>query len=325
MLTRRGFVVSCSSAALAAGCSRGVKISDTSSTVEPVAPTQCQVGENPMWHPDLKRLLFLDIPAGEVWEYDPATGRHRLFSQGPVTGTMLLNEDGSILLLQDGRASILSLDGRQRVVADGLCPGNERFNDGIVDPQGRVYGGAYGDNGQLIRFDLDGRRTVVAEGIAVPNGLGFTRDLTGLYFTDSVPRHIYLFDYDRATGNLSNRRIFATIPADEGVPDGMTVDAEGYVWTAVWFGGRIKRYAPDGRLDCEILLPVRQTSAVAFGGPRLDDLYVTSAASTGADSIAPPGHDFTQPRGGGLYRVRLSPTRFRGAPKFRARVRWPGM
>jgi D-xylono/L-arabinono-1,4-lactonase len=325
MLSRRRMLATCGGvAAGAAGCTDILKGQAVAEPIEPelVADTQCQIGENPLWHPKLKRLLFLDIAAGEVWAYDPATHSHRLFSKGPVTGTMLLNDDWTMLLLQDGRASILGLDGGQRVIANNLCPENERFNDGIVDPEGRVYGGAYGGNGKLIRFDLDGSRHVMADNIGIPNGLGFTRDRRRIYFTDSLARNLYIFDYDRRTGNLSNQKVFATIPAGEGVPDGMAIDSDGNVWTAIWFGARVKRYAPDGRLVSEIHFPVRQTSAPEFGGDDLSDLYVTTAGISGGEEIAPPGYDFSRPRGGGLYRVRG--TGSRGVPKYRSRVRWPG-
>jgi D-xylonolactonase len=126
-----------------------------------------------------------------------------------------------------------------------------------------------------------------------------------MYFTDSLPRKIYHFDYDRKTGNLSNRRIFAEIPREEGLPDGMTIDGDGYVWSAIWFGGRVKRYAPDGRLDREVFLPVKQTSAVTFGGPDLSDMYVTSAAIISGPELRPAGFDVGAPRGGGLYRLRF--------------------
>jgi D-xylonolactonase len=231
---------------------------------------------------------------------------------------MLLQADGTFLLFQDGRVSILGLDGVQRVVASDLCPGNDRFNDVIADPEGRVFAGAMGGNGRLLRFDRDGSVKQVLEGIGIPNGMGFTLDLKGMYFTDSVPRQIYRFDYDRGTGALSHRRVFAEIPQDQGVPDGMAVDAEGFVWTAVWFGGRLKRYAPDGTLDSEVHLPVRQTSAIAFGGPALSHVYVTSAATHEADALKPPGYDTNAQRGGSLYGFRVRG--IQGKPLFRSRI-----
>jgi D-xylonolactonase len=217
----------------------------------------------------------------------------------------------------------MDVDGRQEEIVCGLCPLNERFNDVIADVEGRVFAGALGGNGRLYRVDTDGTINELMDGFGVPNGMAFTPDFNGMYFTDSVARRIYRFDYDRGTGSLSNRRLFVEIAESEGVPDGMTIDAEGCVWTAIWFGGRVKRFAPDGTLDCEIEFPVRQTSAVVFGGPELDILYVTTAAGDGADSLKPPGYDVNAaPRGGGLYSIRLRGVR--GLPLFRSRVSFPG-
>lgn len=288
---------------------------------ELVAPLNCQVGENPLWHAEAATLFFVDILAGTVYAYTPSTGNHRVFCQTRVTGGFTLQEDGSLLLFQDSRICILGLDGTQREVVSGLCPQNERFNDVIADPEGRVYAGAMGGNGRLIRFDPNGRVTELFDGLGIPNGMGFTPDFQSMYFTDSEARQIYRFDYDRKTGNLTNRQIFVEISVHEGLPDGMTVDAEGYVWTAIWFGGRLKRYAPDGRLDREVFLPAYQTSALTFGGPALTDVFVTSAAAPPADFLRPPGLDLAARRGGGLYRVRIEG--MRGRPQFRSRLRFP--
>ena len=287
-------------------------------SVELVAPLVCEIGENPLWHSDSKQLFFLDIPAGEVHAYDPSKTTLTLHSRTRVSGGFTIQQDGSLLLFQDGRISLLQPDGTLREVGSGLCPRNDRFNDVIADPEGRVFAGAMGGNGRLLRFDLDGSVTEMFDGCGIPNGMGFTPDLQGMYFTDSVPRKIYYFDYDRRSGSLTNRRTFAEIPLEEGAPDGMSVDEDGYVWTAIWFGGRLKRYAPDGTLEREVMLPVKQPSSVTFGGADLTDIYVTSAATSDADSLAPPGYDKTAARGGGLYRVRLQGSR--GKLPFRSRL-----
>jgi len=229
-----------------------------------------------------------------------------------------LQEDGSLLLFQDGRISILTLDGTQREVACNLCPANDRFNDVVADPEGRVFAGALGGSGRLYRIDRDGAVVELFEGFGVPNGMGFTADVKRMYFTDSKLRRIYLFDYDRFTGNLSNQRIFAEIPEVEGLPDGMTTDAEGCVWVALWFGSRLKRYRPDGTLEREVYFPVTQVTAVAFGGADLDDIYVTTAASKISDAMKPPGYNEVAPRGGGLYHLRISGVS--GRPLYRSRI-----
>ena len=281
----------------------------------------CEIGEGPLWHTAQSAILYLDISRGSVFQYDPASRSSSLLFRGRTTGGFTIQEDGSLLLFQDGRISVLGMNGQAQEVATGLCPNNERFNDVIADPEGRVYAGAIGSNGRLLRFDPDGRVSELFDGVGIPNGMGFSPDLQKMYFTDSVPRCIYCFDYDRTSGTLSHRRVFAEIPADQGIPDGMTVDAEGFVWTAIWFGGRIKRYSPDGRLDQEIFLPAKQTSSVTFGGGGLNEIYITTTNSAGADAFQPPGYDQSAFRGGGLYRVRIKG--MRGKPPFRSRLTFP--
>jgi D-xylono/L-arabinono-1,4-lactonase len=290
-------------------------------TIECVATLDCEIGENPLWHSTDQKLYFVDISKGIVYSYDDSKNRCDVFCRTRVTGGFTIQEDGSFLLFQDGRLATLALDGTVRERLSGLCPGNQRFNDVIADPEGRVFAGAMEGNGRLFRFDPDGRVTELFDGIGVPNGMGFTPDLRGMYFIDSPARTIYLFDYERATGSLSNRRVFAEIPLDEGLPDGMTVDADGYVWTAIWFGSRLKRFAPDGSLDRDVFLPATQISSVTFGGRNLTDIYVTSTASTTADRWRPSTCDARAFRGGGVYRVR-GPG-LRGKLPFRSGLRFP--
>jgi sugar lactone lactonase YvrE len=291
------------------------------SSVGLVARLNCQIGENPLWHTESGQLFFVDITAGEVHAYDPSTGISTLITKTRVTGGFTIQEDGSLLLFQDGRLSLLNLDGTLREVARDRCPENDRFNDVIADPEGRVFAGTMGGDGKLLRFETDGGVTEMSAGFGIPNGMGFTSDLRGLYFTDSRAHKIYHYDYDRSSGDLTNRRTFAEIPVEEGMPDGMTVDEGGYVWTAIWFGSRLKRYAPDGTMEREISLPPKQTSSVTFGGNDLTDIYVTTAATDIADPLAPPGHDPTEFRGGGLYRLKLPG--FRGRLPFRSRLHFP--
>src|ERR1700687_5792391 len=263
----------------------------THDAVELVASPGCEIGENPRWHREMSKLFFVDIPAGTVHTYDPARRDCSVFNRTRITGGFTLQQDGSLLLFQDGRIATVALDGTLRQVASDQCPGNDRFNDVIADPEGRIFAGTMGGNGRLLRFDLDGTVTEIADGFRGPNGMGFTPDLCGMYFTDSPARTIYYFDYERKTGSLTNRRTFAEIPPDEGFPDGMTVDAEGYVWSAIWFGGRLKRYAPYRRWDRDRVLPVVQVSSVTFAGRALTDMYVTTTSSTTADSFRPAACD----------------------------------
>lgn len=288
--------------------------------IELVASPRCEIGENPLWHRDMARLFFVDIPPGKVYAYNPAKADCSVLGQSRITGGFTLQQDDSLLLFQDGAVASLSLDGRLHEVAADRCPGNDRFNDVIADPEGRVFAGAMGGNGRLLRFNLDGSVTEIADGFLGPNGMGFTPDLRGIYFTDSPARKIYYFDYDRTTGNLSNCRTFAEIPMDEGLPDGMTVDADGFVWSAIWFGGRLKRYAPEGGWDRDLFLPVKQVSSVTFGGPDLTDMYITTTSSTTADSLRATAPDPGNARGGDLYRARVPG--IRGTAPFRSKIQF---
>lgn len=287
--------------------------------VELVAALDCETGENPLWCEERRLLLFVDIPRGIMYGYDPAAAKCAVIARTRVTGGFTLQEDGSLLLFQDGRIAVLARDGIVHEVARDACPGNERFNDVIADPEGRVFAGTLGGGkGRLLRFDTDGRVAEMMSGIGCANGMGFTPDLRGMYFTDSFARRIYLFDYDRRTGDLSKKRVFARIPRKLGLPDGMTVDVEGFVWTALWYGGRLQRYTPKGKLEREILFPAKQTSSLTFGGGGLDEMYVTSAANSEPDPLQPPGYDLKARRGGGLYRTKIEGTK--GRPEFRSRV-----
>jgi D-xylono/L-arabinono-1,4-lactonase len=286
--------------------------------VELVADLQCDTGENPLWCRQRKRLLFVDIPAGILYAYDPAKNRHSEIITTRVTGGFTLQDDGSLLLFQDGYIATLGKEGFVREVMNKACPGNERFNDVIADPEGRVFAGTLGGGpGRLLRFDTNGRVTEMMNGIGCANGMGFTPDLSGMYFTDSHAGKIYYFNYDRKTGNLGKPRVFIRVPKKIGLPDGMTVDTAGYIWTALWHGGRVQRYTPSGKLDREIFFPVTQTSSVTFGGPKLDEMYVTSA---GVETDLRRG--IGRPRGGGLYRACVPG--ISGKLPFRSKVKFGG-
>lgn len=156
------------------------------------------------------------------------------------------------------------------------------------------------------------------EGIGLSNGLGFSPDCGTLYYTDSVARIIYSYDYHRADGSVRNRREFIRLSTTEGIPDGMTVDSEGFVWSAHWFGGCIVRYDPDGKEQRRIHLPATQTSSLTFGGPDLTDIFVTSAHLTDALSLAPALYrPESSNRGGQMYRMNLG---IRGKEEYKAKI-----
>jgi sugar lactone lactonase YvrE len=191
---------------------------------------------------------------------------------------------------------------------------DSRFNDVIADPEGRVFCGTMATrehDARLYRLDRDGSLHVVVEGVGVSNGMGFTPDGKGLYYTDTRKRTIDLFDYDRATGEIGNRRVFATVPAAEGEggPDGMTVDVEGMVWSARWGGSCVVRYDAAGNVTRRINFAAKKVSCPAFGGPDYAELYVTTA---GGNNKPEEGDG-----AGALFRVDAG---VRGVPEFRSRI-----
>ncbi|KPK81659.1 MAG: hypothetical protein AMJ81_10465, partial [Phycisphaerae bacterium SM23_33] len=155
--------------------------------------------------------------------------------------------------------------------------------------------------------EADGRATCLFKGTGISNGMAFTPDRKGFYWTDSSARKIFRFDYDQANGELSNRRVFLDLSAEGSTPDGMTVDAGGSIWSARWDGWAVFRYSPEGSLIEKIQFPVAKVSSVIFGGDGLDELYVTTAGgSDGADTAD-----------GTLYRLKVSA---KGLPEFRSRI-----
>lgn len=282
-------------------------------TPEAIADTACQIGENPLWHVGHERVYWVDIPAGKLFRYAPADGSHELCHEGEAIGGFTIQADGALLLFGARGAVTRWDDGTLSTVIDEIPDQRDsRFNDVIADPAGRVFCGtmpAGGRLGKLFRLDLDGSLSAVVDEVGCSNGMGFTPAGDQMYFTDSKVREISLFDYDRATGKIANRRVFLQTPEGEGVPDGMTVDAEGFVWSARWDGGCIVRYAPEGREVSRVEFPVARITSLIFGGPDARDVYVTTA---GGEDKAAAG-----PHAGALFHFRAEVA---GVAEFRSRI-----
>ncbi len=281
--------------------------------LELIADYACVCGENPLWHPDEGRMYWTDIETGRLFRFDPATGQHECFFDGGTVGGFTVQTDGALLLFMVKGAVRIWRGGELTTVIEGL-PGEEgsRFNDVIADPRGRVFCGTMPTGkapGSLYRLDPDGSIRRVVDEVLCSNGMGFTLDRNHFYFTDTMRMAIFLYDYDEETGEIANRREFVHVPDGEGLPDGMTVDAEGCVWSARWDGNRLVRYSPDGTQVARIDFPVRKVSSVVFGGPDCSDIYVTTA---GGNRKAEDGE-----HAGALYRVRAG---VRGVPEFRSAV-----
>lgn len=264
-----------------------------------VADYSCETGEGPIWHPQESRLYWTDIPTGRMFWFDPASWQHRQFYEGASVGGFTVQKDGSLLLFMEKGAVATYSEGKLVHVIDEIpAERHTRFNDVAADPRGRVFCGtmpAPDHPGTLYRLDVDGSVTPVVENVGISNGIGFTGDHRHMYFTDSLTHRIDMFDYDIETGALSNRQAFVEIEPNDGIPDGLTVDAEDHVWSARWDGSSLCRYTPAGDLERRIWFPARKVSSLTFGGPELADIYITTA---GGLNRAAEG-----PGAGGLFRL----------------------
>ena len=248
-------------------------------------PAQCQLGEGPVWDVGRGLLRWVDILAGHVHAVDPATGARTWFDVGDPVGTVGLTRGGGLVLaLVDGFA-LAGGDGQDltRVPGFSIDRTAVRFNDGKPDPWGNFVAGtmAWDETGyppgRLYRLSPDGTVTELFGDVGLSNGLDWTEDRKLFYYADSNSGRVDLFDTDPDTGVLGPRRPFVTVPEADGIPDGLTLDAEGCLWLAVWGSGELRRFTPAGRLDTVVRLPASQVTSAAFGGPDLATLYISTA------------------------------------------------
>ncbi len=295
------------------------------STIKIIAGFNDQCGEGPLWHPRDRILYWIDIVGRRFSRCSWPEGRCDILREGISVGGFAFSASGFVLVNSSGVWEWNGSDSL-RLIADTAAERHCALNDCIADPEGRLFTGStfYSDDrddyepGCLFRVDADASIHIVDDGFGLSNGLGFSPDCRTLYFADSAERVIYAYDYRQSDGSIRNRRTFVKVPADEGIPDGLTVDAGGFVWVAQWFGSRVVRYDPDGKTERTIQTPAAQTSSIAFGGPELTDLFITSAGVSAALPLAPPGYS---PRrghiGGELYHLNLG---IAGKPEYTARI-----
>jgi sugar lactone lactonase YvrE len=253
------------------------------------------LGEGARWVDD--RLVFVDLLAGRLLETTTgAPGPLRELRRLPVPlGAVapLAGDPGSWLAAAGTNVEILHADGRRTMVAALPGPGDEPFrvNDAVADPRGRFWVGtmtfaAVPGAGTLFRIVPGGPPVAAVTGLSIPNGPAFDADGTTMYLADTPRGEIDRFAVDPATGEVGDRAPFARLAPGEGAPDGMTVDAAGHLWVALWGGSAVRRYRPDGALDRELRLPASQPTSVCLGGPDLRRLYITSA-TYGLDPAGP--------------------------------------
>lgn len=281
--------------------------------VEVAVPAGAGLGEGPVWDSALARLVWVDIVGRAVHTYDPQTGRDASVLLEEMPGVAIPRQAGGLVLAVGHGFGFLGPDGRVEPIEQiPQGPVTARMNDGNCDSAGRFWAGTMGlaaepGAGALYRLDPDLTVTCVLERVTESNGIDWSPDDRFMYYVDSMERRVDLFDFDPASGSIADRRPFAVIDEGEILPDGLTVDADGGVWVALWGGSQVRRFAPDGSLERVVALPTRQVTSCAFGGPDLADMYVTSAREWLA-----PEHLAQEPDAGAVFVCRPG---VRGCPQ----------
>jgi sugar lactone lactonase YvrE len=259
-------------------------MSDVLGRATAVLERRDELGEGPVWDAAGDRLLWVDIVGPHVHELVRAGEgwiAGRSWTTPDLVGAVAPRAGGGILAMVGTEFCTMDDDGRLEPIARLDTGGADaRFNDCKCDPRGRLLGGSMvkdlSSPGVLFRLDPDGTLTTLLDDVGLSNGLDWSPDGATFYFTDTPTRGIDAFDYDLDSGEISNRRRVVTIAEGEGAPDGMCVDSEGCLWTAVIFSGQVRRYSPDGELLGVIETPAHQVSSCAFGGPEGADLFITT-------------------------------------------------
>ena len=245
-------------------------------TATPVGAVKAILGEGPRWDAAADRLLWVDIDGCALH-----AGERRV-ACGAKVGAAAPWDDGTVLVaLADALAAVDLAGGAVRPLAriPHARPGL-RCNDGACDPQGRFWIGTMAEDlspgaGALYRYDPDGSLRAVLTGVTLANGLGWDPSGRRMYFIDSTTQRVDVLDFDPARGEVADRRAFAEVPAGDGIPDGLAVDDEGGVWVALFGGGEVRRFSPDGEPAGRVEVPARDTTACCFAGRRM---YVTTAS-----------------------------------------------
>jgi sugar lactone lactonase YvrE len=273
--------------------------------VRRIGDTRDQLGESPVWDDRTQLLYWIDSLAGTIHRLDPVSGELQQFHAPSPVGSMVLRHDGGAMLaLQHGfaRYDFERAEVTSPIAGIGCDHPMVRLNDGKVDPFGRFVAGTMHHGpaqdepalGALYRLQ-EGAVTLLDTDFGVSNGPCFSPDGAILYVADSARRSIWTYDY-RRDGPPANKRLFVDTRALNSAPDGATVDADGYLWSVLVHAGAVARFAPDGRLDRTLALPLKHPTSVAFGGPGLDILYVTSISKSTNLSAS-------EPDAGGLFAI----------------------
>lgn len=282
-------------------------------TAELLSDARAVIGEGPVWDARERRLIWVDIAGGIIHKLDPRTGVTNDIDAGQPVGAVALCEEGGLIAAVKSGFGIVEPGSTtlREVLPIEESRTQNRMNDGKCDCHGRFWAGTLAidhtpEMGTLYRLERVNGAFVapaVLHDVTISNGLDWSPDNRLMYYIDSPTQRIDVFDFDAETGSLRNRREFVEISGADGLPDGMTVDADGCLWVALFRGGKVRRYTAAGRIDMEVKVPVTLVTSCAFGGPDLDELYVTTARHR-----LTPAEAAEQKTAGGVFVCRPGPT-----------------
>lgn len=286
---------------------RSVPMESMDLDVECVSEGHALLGEGPMWSPRDGALYWVDILRPSIHHFDTLTSTDTETTLGSMVSLVIPKATGGLLVATPG--GLMTFDGHSKRLHPFCHPESERpgnrYNDGKCDRMGRLWVGTLdmgtaANRGNLFRVEADGTWKKMDSGFTVANGMGWSPDNRRMYFTDSMRRTVYAYDFDLRAGDISHRRPLITLEASDGTPDGLTVDEEGCIWVAIWDAWRVSRYSPEGKELMRIKVPVPRPTSCCFGGDNLDTLYITSASvRLNAEVLA------AAPLSGSLFAVRI--------------------
>ncbi len=278
------------------------------SEVEHVLAINNKLGEGPVWCSEEQALYWVDIESNCFYRMYPTSMKYEVFEVGLPIGALALRASGGLIMATKSGFAFWDTQKGLRLIADPEAhKPHTRFNDGAVDCQGRFWAGTMcglsemceEPEGCLYRLDPDGSIHTMETGLKISNGIGWSPDNKLMYLTDSPKHMIYEYDFDPLTGAIENRRPFIYTPDEHGIPDGLAVDSEGFIWSVRWGDWKIIRFDPTGKAEREIQLPIQYPTSCTFGGERLDELYITSAWTALSEE-----QKKKQPGAGDLFRIK---------------------
>ncbi len=275
-------------------------------TADCVLDAKAVLGEGPVWRAETQDLVWVDIESARVCCFNPATGENQTWDVGEKPGLAVPTKQGDLIL--GTSVGFVRLDLASGVLSPIIDPEqdlpNNRFNDGKVDPEGRLWAGTMGldeapNVGSLYRLNRNLSTDKLFDQVTISNGMAWTSDQKTFYYIDSPTRRVDVFDCDMAGGTVSDRRTAFELPEGMGYPDGMSIDNEGMLWVALWQGWGVARFALGGALLAKVEVPVECVTSCCFGGENWDELYIT----TSSRDLDETGRA-EQPLAGGLFRCR---------------------